>query len=152
MKNQPLTAASAWCIKRRFRILLKKAFRHLFLLFGCLHLVGGPHSILQVYAWASMIVDYSQESTLSQAVTDTFSGEKPCSMCKKIEQVKESEPDREPIATPTAKLFQDLFPPPHAELKDRFPSPFPHPGFAHPAQSASPPSCGPPSPPPRFLA
>lgn len=131
---------------------MKKLPQYLFLFFGCLHLVGGPHSILQVYAWANMILDYSQETTISQAVTDTFSGEKPCSLCKKLEAVKDSEPEREPIATTTAKLFQDLFPPSHASLKDPFSAPFPHPGFAPIALPASTPSSGPPSPPPRFLA
>lgn len=128
---------------------MKKSFRYLFLLFGCLHLVGGPHSLVQVYAWANMILDYSQETSLSQAVADTFSGEKPCCLCKKIAAAKEDEQKQEPLAPLTAKPFQDLFPPSHAELKDPFPSPFPHPGFAHVSLSVSPPSSGPPSPPPR---
>ena len=132
---------------------LNKLPRHLFLLFACLHLIGGPHSLIQVYAWANMILDYSQETTLSQAVTDTFSGEKPCCLCKKIEAAKEKGgQEKEPLAPLTAKLFQDLFPPSHESLKDTFPFPFPHPGFAPVAQPVSPPSCGPPSPPPRFLA
>ncbi len=132
---------------------LKNSLRYLFLFFGCLHLVGGPHSLVQVYAWANMILDYSQESSLSQAVTDTFSGEKPCCLCKKIAAVKEADPnggrEKAPLPPLSAKLFQDLFPPSHAELKDPFSAPFPHPGFAPVAQSLSPPSNGPPSPPPR---
>jgi hypothetical protein len=129
--------------------LLKNFLRHLFLVFGCLHLVGGPYCLVQVYAWANMLVSYSQETSLSRAVTDTFSGEKPCCLCKEIAAAKDDGQEQAPLAPLTAKLFQDLFPPSHTELKDPFPSPFPHPGFEHVARSVSPPSCGPPSPPPR---
>lgn len=40
--------------------------------------------VLQVGAWASMIQDYRSDSNLQQAVAETFSGEKPCEMCKKL--------------------------------------------------------------------
>ena len=131
---------------------MRKLIRHLFLLSGCLHLVGGPHSLVQVYAWANMILEYSQDSSLSQAVTDTFSGEKPCEMCKTIAAAKEKERDggkETPLAPLSAKVFQDLFPPSLAELKEPLSAPFPHPGFAPLSQLVSPPSCGPPSPPPK---
>ena len=132
---------------------LKNSLRYLFLLLGCLHLIGGPYCLVQVYAWANMLVSYSQEGSLSQAVTDTFSGEKPCCLCKDIAAAKESDPgsgqEKAPLAQQSAKLFQDLFPPSHPALRDPFSTPFPHPGFAPVAQSASPPTCGPPSPPPR---
>ncbi|MDF3130371.1 hypothetical protein P0Y35_14280 [Kiritimatiellaeota bacterium B1221] len=37
--------------------------------------------ILQVGVWTSMIRDYSQNSSLKLAVSDTFSGERPCEKC-----------------------------------------------------------------------
>ena len=42
-----------------------------------------------------MIYNYSQQTTLSLAVTLTFSGDKPCSLCKVIEQGKAHERERE---------------------------------------------------------
>ncbi len=127
--------------------------RYLFLLFGCLHLVGGPYALLQVYAWGNMLVTYSQETSLAQATKDTFSGEKPCHLCKKIEASKSSNPDdnnqNAPILTAASKLFQDLFPPTVASLRDPFSSPLPHPGFTASADLLSPPTSGPPVPPPR---
>ena len=132
---------------------LKNLLRHLFLIFGCLHLVGGPYAILQVYAWTNMLVSYSQESTLKQAVSDTFSGDKPCHLCDKIAEVKSKEPGEEnqkaPLPPSASKLFNDLFPPTIATLADSFSTPFPQPAFLTGAELLSLPPFGPPVPPPR---
>ncbi|MEP2774996.1 MAG: hypothetical protein ABJQ29_13140 [Luteolibacter sp.] len=132
---------------------MKSILRHLFLVFGCLHLVGGPHSLIQAYAWANMLVDYSSESSISQAVTDTFSGEKPCALCNKISAAKAAESDSEqepaPLLSASSKLFQDLYPPTIPTLHDPFSTPFPEAIFASPADLISPPTNGPPTPPPR---
>ena len=132
---------------------LKNLLRHLFLIFGCLHLVGGPYAILQVYAWTNMLVSYSQESTLKQAVSDTFSGDKPCHLCDKIAEVKSKEPGEEnqkaPLPPSASKLFNDLFPPTIASLADPFSTPFPQPAFLTGAELLSLPPSGPPVPPPR---
>ncbi|ADE55299.1 hypothetical protein [Coraliomargarita akajimensis] len=45
-------------------------------------------------AWGWMIASYSSESTLQQAVEDTFSGERPCALCCIIDQVEETEPSQ----------------------------------------------------------
>lgn len=98
-----------------------------------------------------MIVDYSQESSLTEAFADTFSGEKPCSLCKKITAAKESDSreSREPIAPVPTKSFHDLFPPSTVSLKDPFSSPFTCPAFAVPGDPTFLPASGPPAPPPR---
>lgn len=70
---------------------LKKPLQLLFTLLACLHLVGGPYSFLQVCAWAGMLVSYSQDGGVIQAVTDTFSGEKPCKLCCKIAAARDSD-------------------------------------------------------------
>jgi len=130
---------------------LKFLFRYLFLVLGCLHLVGGPHSLIQLYAWGNMLVEYSRDSTLAQAAEDTFSGKKPCSLCNKIAAVKSAEPeDNEgPLSPLTGKSFQDLFPSSVATLHGPFSTPFPEATFASPADLISPPRGGPPTPPPR---
>ncbi len=100
-----------------------------------------------------MLVSYSQEGTIAQAVTDTFSGEKPCHLCEKIAEVKSKETSKEtqesPLPPSTTKLFNDLFPPTIASLVDPFSSPFPQPVFLTGAELLSLPASGPPVPPPR---
>lgn len=116
-------------------------------------MVGGPYTIPQVYAWTNMLVSYSQKSTLSKAVADTFSGEKPCHLCDKIAEVKSKETDggkkETPVPPSASKLFHDLFAPTLVSLKDPFPSPFPQPAFLTGAEPLSLPAYGPPVPPPR---
>jgi hypothetical protein len=55
---------------------------------ACMQLAGGPTALMQVYAWIGMIVTYSQHDGLAKGVQDTFSGERPCPLCKKITTVK----------------------------------------------------------------
>jgi hypothetical protein len=57
--------------------------------------IGAHWAVLQSAAWAGMIYNYSQQTTLSRAVTLTFSGDKPCSLCKVVEQGKAQERERE---------------------------------------------------------
>jgi hypothetical protein len=70
---------------------LKKLFQVLMVICGCLHLTGGPHALVQSYAWISMIIQYSKDDGLAKGVKDTFSGERPCPLCKKIDAVKKDE-------------------------------------------------------------
>ena len=132
---------------------LKNLFRYLFLIFGCLHLIGGPNSLIQVYAWANMVVSYSQEASLPKAVTDTFSGEKPCSLCKRIAAVKasesKSEKENSPLASLTSKFFHDLFLSSIARLENPVSTPLSEIVFPAVADSISPLPSGPIVPPPR---
>lgn len=70
---------------------LKKLFQLLMVICGCLHLTGGPYALVQSYAWASMIIQYSKDDGIAKGVKDTFSGERPCPLCKKIATVKKDE-------------------------------------------------------------
>lgn len=54
-------------------------------------IAGGHWAVLQAVAWTQMIRDYSQESGLVSGVTQTFSGERPCKMCKNIEKSRQQE-------------------------------------------------------------
>jgi hypothetical protein len=53
--------------------------------------IGLHWTVLQVVAWAGMIVSYSQDAPLGQAVVKTFDGEHPCTLCKQIAEGKRSE-------------------------------------------------------------
>jgi hypothetical protein len=77
-------------------------------------MAGGPYSLIQVYAWANMLVSYSQDSGILQATKDTFSGEKPCHLCEKIASNKTSEPDNSepvlPVSHISLKALQEMLP------------------------------------------
>ncbi|MCW1912642.1 hypothetical protein OJ996_03585 [Luteolibacter sp. GHJ8] len=78
---------------------------------GCLHLAGGPYSLMQVYAWAGMLVNYSKTEGLLQGAKDTFSGEKPCELCCKIAEARKDDPKGKetPLPLPSlGKFLQDF--------------------------------------------
>ena len=99
-----------------WQITLKKLFQLLFVFLGCLQLVGGPYAAMQVYAWAGMLVSYSQDGGIVNAAKETFSGEKPCALCCKIAKARkaEQEDNREPLAPITnnklGKQLQEMVP------------------------------------------
>src|ERR1700729_2601426 len=62
------------------------------LLMGTLFLaIGGHWAVLQTIAWASMIVDYSRNAALTEAVEKTFDGRHPCRICTEIQKGQRSE-------------------------------------------------------------
>jgi hypothetical protein len=114
-------------------------------------MVGGPYSVVQLYAWANMLVTYSQETSISEAVVDTFSGEKPCHLCEKISEVKSSDSSNqnpEPVQL-SQKLFQDFFAPTLVGLHAPFSSPLPPIDFPALADAHDCAANGPLAPPPR---
>lgn len=71
--------------------------------------------MMQVYAWAGMLVTYSQDDGLFQAAKDTFSGEKPCGLCHKIAAARDVENESPQPLAPlskgfSAKLLQEMIP------------------------------------------
>ncbi|WP_353568376.1 hypothetical protein [Haloferula sargassicola] len=77
-------------------------WRHLLVVLGCVHLLGGPAALVQGIAWASMLVNYSAQDGLAQGVKDTFSGEKPCALCLKAAAMEKQQSD-----SPAAPEKQD---------------------------------------------
>jgi len=59
--------------------------------------IGGHWALLQSVAWASMIVDYSRNATLTVAVEKTFDGQHPCSICHQIQKGRQSEKKGETV-------------------------------------------------------
>ena len=53
--------------------------------------IGLHWAVLQSIAWAHMVVDYSSEGNLKQALVKTFDGKHPCALCKQIARGKQSE-------------------------------------------------------------
>lgn len=95
--------------------------RHLRLipvLFICLFLTGGHYGMLQCVAWAGMLWSYSEEGGLLQGAQDTFSGDKPCSLCKVLAEAKQGEPDSpEPLLSFSLGKLKDLQCPAMSRLK-----------------------------------
>lgn len=63
--------------------------------------VGGHFAIYQGVAWAQMVWTYSQSTgSIAQAVSDTFDGKHPCTMCKRIVKThKEQDPKKHSLRT-----------------------------------------------------
>lgn len=77
--------------------------------------MGGPLVLLQLIAWAGMLVSYTAEDGLVRGMKDTFSGERPCALCKHIEaaESEESAPalpsrdDQRRLAESLGQCFRD---------------------------------------------
>ncbi|MDQ8196147.1 hypothetical protein QEH59_17055 [Coraliomargarita sp. SDUM461004] len=54
-------------------------------------LLTGPLALLQLGAWGWMLASYSQQSSLEQAIVETFGDERPCDLCRVIDAVEETE-------------------------------------------------------------
>ena len=48
--------------------------------------LGLHWALLQTVAWAGMVISYSRDASLKQAVSMTFDGEHPCPLCKAIKK------------------------------------------------------------------
>jgi len=71
---------------------------------------SGTHwLVLQSVAWAGMIVSYAQDRPLDEAISDTFDGEHPCSLCEAISTEKKKEAEQKRETTPGASLKKLVF-------------------------------------------
>lgn len=66
---------------------------------------GGHWAMLQTVAWTQMLRDYSEESGIVAAIQQTFSGERPCSMCVNITDARQKE-SQSPAMLALAKKFE----------------------------------------------
>jgi hypothetical protein len=65
--------------------------------------LGLHWALLQAVAWTGMIVSYSHNASLAEAVSKTFDGAHPCCLCQTIKQGRAEEKQQESIA-PATKL------------------------------------------------
>lgn len=77
-------------------------------LVGLMATMGGHWLVFQSFAWASMIVQFSHEGSLGQAISRTFDGEHPCALCYFVQHGRQQEqsenknlPSVKPDETPT---------------------------------------------------
>jgi hypothetical protein len=53
--------------------------------------IGMHWAFFQSLAWAQMVISYSQNAPLSEALVKTFDGKHPCKLCKNIAESKRTE-------------------------------------------------------------
>jgi hypothetical protein len=94
--------------------MVKSLFKSLVAFAACLYLGGSHLAVLQIVAWTGMLVTYSADEGLATGLKDTFSGEKPCPMCKAITAIKQQEApgDKKSPAPPKGfeKRWQEMLP------------------------------------------
>lgn len=65
--------------------------------------MAGPLALLQLGAWSWMLVSYTQESSLQQAIKETFGDERPCDICRVIDSAEDNQQST-PSEAPNTKL------------------------------------------------
>ena len=53
--------------------------------------IGLHWAFLQSVAWIGMMISYSADRPVTEAISDTFDGQHPCKLCKQIAKGKQSE-------------------------------------------------------------
>ena len=68
--------------------------------------LGLHWAVLQTAAWTGMLVSYSRHSSFSEALSKTFDGKHPCSLCIAVQKGRagEKEQDQQPVKS-DLKLF-----------------------------------------------
>ena len=95
----------------------------LLVLIAAVQILGGHWAVLQTVAWAKMLVDYSQQDSLSVAVAKTFDGEHPCQLCHTVKEGRQEEQKKQTpttIAKLDAVLAQAVQIPPRSEAPHVF--------------------------------
>jgi hypothetical protein len=57
--------------------------------------IGLHWAVFQSVAWFGMVISYSQRGPLTEALSQTFDGKHPCSLCNKIAEAKKGQPKSE---------------------------------------------------------
>ena len=60
--------------------------------------LGLHWALLQTVAWTGMVLSYSRNASLPEALSRTFDGQHPCALCQAIAKGKNSEKQSETLA------------------------------------------------------
>ncbi|MFC7336926.1 hypothetical protein ACFQY0_07035 [Haloferula chungangensis] len=127
--------------------------RKLIVIMGCIHLLGGSFGVLQIVAWAGMLVQYSSSEGVSEGISKTFDGEHPCSLCLAIKEVKDQQSEKQPLQVASDKLsLKELALPTIITLRNPTSRPTVIPPFLDPIEHCGSRADSPPVPPPRLLS
>jgi len=72
--------------------------------------LGGHWFLLQSVAWTGMLITYSRDAGIVEAVGKTLDGEHPCGLCLAIEKGREQEREQSPAAGMSAMDLKYLKP------------------------------------------
>ena len=67
----------------------------LLLILGLIASLGWHRGVLQSAAWVGMVVQYSQDGSMAEALEKTFDGQHPCRLCLTLREHQGSDPDTE---------------------------------------------------------
>ncbi|ODU23822.1 MAG: hypothetical protein ABS95_03025 [Verrucomicrobia bacterium SCN 57-15] len=67
--------------------------------------LGVHWAFLQSVAWVGMVVSYSQDATIGEALAKTFDGKHPCKLCKAVQEGKQSEKKQDALKVEGKKEF-----------------------------------------------
>jgi len=74
--------------------LVRKKVAQVLVVFSLVCAIGGNWAFLQSVAWLGMLMNYSHDTTLVEALQKTFDGRHPCKLCKVVQDGKKSESER----------------------------------------------------------
>jgi hypothetical protein len=64
---------------------------HILIILALLAATGGHWTVLQTVAWTNMLANNLRTDSVATAVTKTFDGKNPCTLCKQISAGKKTE-------------------------------------------------------------
>ena len=67
--------------------------------------LGVHWTFLQSVAWVGMVVSYSHNATLGEALAKSFDGRHPCKLCKAVQEGKQSEKKQDVLKVEGKKEF-----------------------------------------------
>jgi hypothetical protein len=70
---------------------MRSRFAIFFVALALLQILGGHLALLQVTAWAGMLVKYSEAEGVEAGISKTFDGKHPCDLCLSIAKTKQAE-------------------------------------------------------------
>lgn len=95
----------------------------LLVLIAAVQILGGHWAVLQTFAWTKMLIENVQTASLPEAVTKTFDGKRPCSLCSLVAkgQAQEKRQDQAQVVEKLdAILARAVALPPPAETPARY--------------------------------
>lgn len=70
--------------------------------------LGAHWALLQTVAWVGMVITYSQDATVSEALNKTFDGKHPCKLCQAVKEGQKSEKKESALKVEIKKEFWNV--------------------------------------------
>jgi hypothetical protein len=90
--------------EHRLELLVLQRFTKAAVVVALASSIGLHWALFQSLAWVGMVVTYSQQASVTEALAKTFDGKHPCALCKEISKGKQSE--KKSDFRPESKKFE----------------------------------------------